>query len=267
MKKGKHVQQEVIEGAPLRYAPVNELGVVFLFAHVARKKRVRVDEIRPGFPDCIGYQKIHGAEKRIRIEFEYKSRNFKQHRHDPRKCDWLVCWEHNWPDAPKSLEIVELRRDFGLGFNVWIVPIGGRFKEVLRRVRMDSSWSAPSQGHADDLILYYLTNPEKHIVDIFKMTDRAAKKRAIWKPGKDYMAPIKRVCRLKAPVFLEDLQEHRVLSTASFIRGRLRRPSRERHPGWNLARLPGSGSCFGGDGCSLPECARHTCGAARGSRL
>lgn len=62
-------RREVLEGAPLRYAPANELGVVFLFAHLARKWRLRGDAVQSGT-----YQKSQGKEKRIRIEFEFRSR-------------------------------------------------------------------------------------------------------------------------------------------------------------------------------------------------
>ena len=116
----------------MNYAPENELGVVFLFAHLAKRWRLRIDEIKPGFPDCIAFQKSHGKEKRIRIEFEYKSKNFLLHHHKENKCDWIVCWEHNWPAVPKKLQIVELRREFGLGFNIWIMPVVPDFQEIGR---------------------------------------------------------------------------------------------------------------------------------------
>ena len=96
---------EVLEGAPMRYAPQSELGVVFLFSRLAKKLRLRVDTVQSGFPDCVAYQKSHGKENKIRIEFEFKAKNFKMHRHDPKGCDWIVCWENNWPDAPKRLHM------------------------------------------------------------------------------------------------------------------------------------------------------------------
>jgi len=212
---------EVLEGANFRYAPNNELGVVFLFAHLARKWRLNVDEVKSGFPDCIAYQKVQGKEKRIRIEFELKSRTFKNHGHDAGQCDWIVCWEHNWPDAPANLRIVELRREYGLGFNVWIVPTKNPYKQRLENVEVSHRWSLPSQCHKGDLILYYLTRPEQCIRDIFKASDRARKVTAGWKKGKDYMGPIRRVCRLKAPIFYKDLRNHRELSTAHFVRGQM----------------------------------------------
>jgi hypothetical protein len=119
MATGKLIERpEALDEGPMNYAPENELGVVFLFAHLAKRWRLRIEEIKPGYPDCIAFLKSHGKEKRIRIEFEFKSKNFKNQGHPVQGCDWIVCWEHNWPDAPKRLNIVELRREFGLGFNV-----------------------------------------------------------------------------------------------------------------------------------------------------
>jgi hypothetical protein len=212
---------KVLEGAPLRYAPANELGVVFLFAHLARKWTLRVDAVRSGFPDCIAYQKVQGKEKRIRIEFEFNFRNFKAHGHRSGQCDWIVCWEHDWPDVPANLQVVELRREFGLGFNVWIVPISDPYKERLEGVNSDDQWSLPSQCHRGDLVLYYLTRPEQSVSHIFVAADRARKIRARWKKGKDYMGAIRRVCWLKASIFFDDFRNHRVLSTAHFVRGQV----------------------------------------------
>jgi hypothetical protein len=57
----------------MEYAPNNELGVVFLFAHVAKRLQLRIEEMRPSFPDCIAYKRIGDREKRMRIEFEFGS--------------------------------------------------------------------------------------------------------------------------------------------------------------------------------------------------
>lgn len=215
----KHNERaEVLSNAPMLYAPENELGVVFLFAHLAKKWRLRIEEIKAGYPDCIVYQKTHGKEKRIRIEFEFKSRNFKSHGHKAKDCDWIVCWEHNWPDAPKHINIVELRQEFGLGFNVWVMPVGESYKQELTETSKNY-WSVPSQAHKDDIILFYFTNPDKSINFIYKLNERAEKVVATWKVGKDYMADIQRVCELKAPIFLEYLKVHRILGTAGFVRG------------------------------------------------
>lgn len=213
-----HHQPDELQGVSLKYAPVNELGVVYLFAHVAKKLRLRIEEIQAGFPDCIAYQKTSNGTKKIRIEFEYKSRNFLQHKHDHRKCDWIVCWEHNWPAAPKNLNIFELRTYFGLGFNVWIQPVGGDYREILSNTNSSDLWSVASIAHRNDLVLFYRTGKDGFIQDIFKLTGPVEFVTARWKSGKDYMAPIKRICKLPSPIFLEDLRRDKIISTSGFVR-------------------------------------------------
>ncbi len=215
----KQDRPEALRDGPMRYAPRNELGVVFLFAHLAKKYRLSIEEIHAGFPDCIAYQKAHGKEKRILIEFEFRSRNFRTDEHPARGCDWLVCWEDNWPDKPRGLQVVELRRHFGLGFNVWIQPIGDRFKQRISEYDSFSLWSVPSGASKDDLLLMYYNRPDMCIRDIFVLTGPVKYVPAKWKTGKDYMAPTRRVLALKAPVYLEDLRQHRILRTAPFVRG------------------------------------------------
>ena len=210
---------DILEGAPLHYAPQNELGVVFLFSHIQKKLRLTVDEIQSGFPDCIAYQKIGGKQKRIRIEFEFKSRNFKTHEHAAKDCDWIVCWEHNWPDVPEKLRVIELQRFYGLGFNIWIQPVSGEFGETLSEIDYDDKWTVPSLAHKNDLILFYHTTPDKCIKDIFELVGDVKYVKAGWKEGKDYMGSIKRVCQLKSPVFFEDMKQNRILKTSPFVRG------------------------------------------------
>lgn len=216
----KHKRPEVLEEAPMQYAPENELGVVFLFSHLAKKWRLRIEQIRPHFPDCIAYQKTKGGEKRLRIEFEFRSRSFKTHGHSAKKCDWIVCWEHNWSEVPKNLYVIELRKEFGLGFNVWIQPVGDPFKKQLSE-KNQWLWSVPRNAHQGDLILFYHNYPDKCIKNIFALKGHAEHVRATWKRGMDYMGQIRRICNLKAPIFFEDFQRDRILKTAGFVRARM----------------------------------------------
>jgi hypothetical protein len=112
-----------LTNAPLQYAPQNELGVVFLFAHIAKKLQIRIEEIRPRFPDCIAFKRTGELEKRLRIEFEFRSSNFRTHGHDTKECDCIVCWHHDWPDVPDSIQVIELKRYFGQAAKVWIQPV------------------------------------------------------------------------------------------------------------------------------------------------
>jgi hypothetical protein len=94
----------------LQHAPVNEQGVVFLFGMICRELGYVVEIVRSGFPDCEAKRKVRDSParwQRVRIEFEYESRSFRSHGHDPNLCDVIVCWVHNWPDCP--IEVLELR--------------------------------------------------------------------------------------------------------------------------------------------------------------
>jgi hypothetical protein len=46
--------------------------------------------------------------QRVRIEFEYESREYRDHGHPLDGCEVIVCWRHNWADCPENLEVVEL---------------------------------------------------------------------------------------------------------------------------------------------------------------
>ena len=103
---------ELLNFRGLQHAPVNEQGVVFLFGMVCRDLGYLVEVVRSEYPDCQGKRLINTAPEtweRVHIEFEYQSRNFQIHQHDPQACDVIVCWEHNWPDCP--IEVVELREE------------------------------------------------------------------------------------------------------------------------------------------------------------
>jgi hypothetical protein len=95
--------------ASLVYAPLNELGVIFLFGAMAWQLGFVVHKLQAEFPDCEAMRRV--GEDRcqlVKIEFELQSRNFLKHMHDPSKCDLIVCWRHNWPECP--LEVVELSK-------------------------------------------------------------------------------------------------------------------------------------------------------------
>jgi len=93
----------------LVYEPVNEQGVIFLFAKYHKELDIEyIEGIQQGFPDAFGRRKIGRTEyEPVDIEFEFKSLDFKNHQHDPNQCDIIVCWEHNWPQCP--LEVIELK--------------------------------------------------------------------------------------------------------------------------------------------------------------
>jgi hypothetical protein len=98
---------------PLAYAPVNEMGVVFLFGWMAPQLGYVVHWLQSEFPDCELMRRV-GEDKSqpLKAEFEYESRNFLRHMHDVKGCDLIICWRHNWPECP--LEVLELRKALSL---------------------------------------------------------------------------------------------------------------------------------------------------------
>lgn len=220
MKTRNSIDQraEILERGPLQYAPQNELGVVFLFSSVAPKLRLRIERIQSAYPDCVAYQKTGFGEKRVRIEFEYRSSSFRAHKHDERNCDWIVCWEHDWPDVPDRIQVVELRRYFGLGFKVWIQGVIGREQQEWTSTTNVASWGLSKRTSPGDLLLMYYTSPACRIHDVFKLTTSLQRGTAGWREGDCYHGTIKRICRLESPIFLDNLRNHRIIKTSSFVR-------------------------------------------------
>jgi hypothetical protein len=113
---GKRRPDLPVYGPPLlcpgvAHAPVNELGVIYVFGALARRLGFVMLRMQAGFPDCEAMREVGlGHWQRVRIEFEFSSRNFQQHGHRKQDCDLIVCWIHDWPSCPKQLEVLELRK-------------------------------------------------------------------------------------------------------------------------------------------------------------
>jgi hypothetical protein len=81
-----------------------------VFGMVSRELGFLIESVRTDFPDCEGKRSMNQSGTKwehVRIEFEYRSKNFRDHGHDPDECDLIVCWTHDWEDSP--LEVLELR--------------------------------------------------------------------------------------------------------------------------------------------------------------
>jgi hypothetical protein len=108
MLEDRSVLGERINFRGLIHAPVNELGVVYLFGILAKDLGFDVESIQSGFPDCEATRRTKNNNlQRVRIEFEFESSNFVRHGHDIIKCDIIICWEHDWANCP--LEVISLR--------------------------------------------------------------------------------------------------------------------------------------------------------------
>lgn len=92
-----------------RNEPVNEHGVMVLFGMLAKDLGFVIEAVQKEFPDCEARRQIvPGRWQRVTIEFEFESKNFRNHGHPSNGCDLIVCWRHNWPDCPKHIEVLEL---------------------------------------------------------------------------------------------------------------------------------------------------------------
>lgn len=100
-----------IESCGLRYEPVNEQGVVLLFGMLAKDLGYVVEAVQTGFPDCEARRQVSADRwQRVNVEFEFESKNFRDHGHSANGCDVIVCWRHNWHDCPNHIEVLDLSR-------------------------------------------------------------------------------------------------------------------------------------------------------------
>jgi hypothetical protein len=86
------------------YEPINEQGVILLFAALCHDLGFMIEAIRSAFPDALLRRRnAKGTWNSCKAEFEFKSSNFKSHKHDPNQCDLIICWEHDWQDCQKEV--------------------------------------------------------------------------------------------------------------------------------------------------------------------
>lgn len=103
------VYGDPIQFRGMRHAPADVGGVIFLFGMVARELGFMVEAMSSGFPRCEAMRQLApGKWARLRIEFELKSRDFREAGRNPAACDLLVCWDDTWPDRPASLDVLSL---------------------------------------------------------------------------------------------------------------------------------------------------------------
>ncbi|MHB8491401.1 MAG: hypothetical protein ACYDA6_04190 [Solirubrobacteraceae bacterium] len=170
---------------------------------------LRIAEVRQRYPDCIARRVSPSGRlgREVRIEFEYRSSRFN---HDPRGCDWLVCWTHDLsPDELRRggmdrLRVEELRRFFQL-VNVWVWPYAAPQADDLptRTGGRAGGYTVPSQACAGDVLLAYRTErghadraAVTHVMEIG--TNAEYDRRHKW--GTGYVADLRTVLKLPHPV-------------------------------------------------------------------
>lgn len=103
-----HETGDILDIRGIVYEPINEQGVILLFAAVCYDLDFRIEGIRTRFPDALLKRKNErGRFSRCLAEFEYKSSDYKAHKHPLKGCDLIICWEHDWKECP--IEVIELK--------------------------------------------------------------------------------------------------------------------------------------------------------------
>ena len=76
--------------------PQNEQGTIVLFSKLAEELGYTFKEIGTRCPDAI----LEKDGCPVRVEFEFRSKAFQAHKHNPDDVDLVICWEDNWPSCP-----------------------------------------------------------------------------------------------------------------------------------------------------------------------
>lgn len=76
--------------------PRNEIETIILFVQLcANIPDIDIISFDATYPDAM----ILWKDNKYRAEFEFMSYNFHTHRHDPKHCDIIICWEDNYPNS------------------------------------------------------------------------------------------------------------------------------------------------------------------------
>jgi|Deesub1362B_J571_1020462.scaffolds.fasta_scaffold00003_171 hypothetical protein len=91
---------EPLSATRLLFSPANELGVVALFSMYHKELGFPyIVKVKPDFPDAI----IIDREGNVKtVEFELYASHFIAHRHDPTKCDYIICWEDDLDESARE---------------------------------------------------------------------------------------------------------------------------------------------------------------------
>jgi hypothetical protein len=134
-------------------------------------------KIETTYPDAL----IRKMDKVYKVEFEYSSSNFIRHRHDPMRCDFVICWLHDYESFP--LLVIALsnptwgsvdvtgERDMEMMVAYWRSRAIGAEKRIMQsNEKYKNKSSSVSQCNREsklDALLDYLTfNPLASYADI-----------------------------------------------------------------------------------------------------
>lgn len=97
-------------------APQTEQETIILFSKLSQHLKMKIESVSTRFPDA--YIRVKEGERWVTksAEFELYSSKFTDHLKQMDKgkqCDMIICWEDDWKDKPKNLnlKIIELKRE------------------------------------------------------------------------------------------------------------------------------------------------------------
>jgi hypothetical protein len=92
-------------------APETEQEVIILFSKLSQHLKMKIESVSTRFPDAyVRVRKGKGWTTKA-AEFEINSSDFITHGHNPEECDMIICWKDDLKQKPKSLKVIELRKE------------------------------------------------------------------------------------------------------------------------------------------------------------
>jgi len=201
---------EPINFGGMTYAPVNELGVVCLFGAISKMLGYHIERVHPHFPDCTARKQ----GKLVDIEFEFRASNAKVHFNNGNKCDVIVCWENDWPEKPKDLQIIELKKYVGCFRKIWLFSVSKDSWKKLDDQKTLTNWTCTRQSKEGDVVLWWRKTPESAIRDIWVIKSEVKMDSRL-----GCVADMKLIHRLRTPLSIEYIQQDENLSQSNFLKG------------------------------------------------
>jgi DNA-binding transcriptional ArsR family regulator len=158
--------------------PENELGVIVIFVQQAKQAGFEIISINSKFPDAV----IAKGGVEYRTEFEFRASNFRQHSHDVRKCDLIICWENDISETvlpvlalnnPEWIETpIKLPTEAERNLEYWKRrALSAEAKLQTRQAKSISDDGVIDLGYAAKTFALYVENPKLPQAEAAKMLD------------------------------------------------------------------------------------------------
>lgn len=113
--------------------------------------------------------------------------------------------------------LLRARPEGAPGFNVWMQTVRDGYSQAIGAAATGGTWSVAKGAKAGDLVLFYKASPDSCVADIFELDEDVRLQTAGWKSGKDWMAAVHRIARLRRPLRWAEIRRHGTLQSSSFV--------------------------------------------------